>query len=56
MVYCSLKGGLGNILFQIATAKSMAIDKGTECSFPNLIEQIHKINNEAMIQTAYREN
>jgi len=46
MVYCILKGGLGNILFQIATAKSMAIDKGTDCSFPNLIEQIHKINND----------
>ncbi len=46
MVYCNLKGGLGNILFQIATAKSMAVDKGTDCSFPNLIEQIHKINDD----------
>jgi hypothetical protein len=48
MIYCNLKGGLGNILFQIATAKSMAIDKGTDCSFPNLIEQIHKINADSL--------
>ena len=37
MIYCVLKGGLGNILFQIAAVKSLAIDSGVDCSFPNLI-------------------
>jgi hypothetical protein len=44
MVYCNLKGGLGNILFQIAAAKSISIDMGLDCSFPNLIEQIDRLN------------
>jgi hypothetical protein len=38
MIYCNLKGGLCNMLFQIVT-KSFAIDKGIDCSFPNLINQ-----------------
>jgi hypothetical protein len=37
MIYCNLKGGLGNMLFQIAATKSISIDSGTECSFPNLM-------------------
>ena len=37
MIYCVLKGGLGNMLFQIAAVKSLAIDYGVDCSFPNLI-------------------
>ena len=36
MIYCVLKGGLGNMLFQIAAVKSLAIDSGVDCSFPNL--------------------
>ena len=36
MIYCNLKGGLGNMLFQIAATKSISIDNKTECSFPNL--------------------
>lgn len=46
MVYCFLKGGLGNILFQIAAAKSISIDKSIDCSFPNLIDHIHRLNND----------
>lgn len=46
MIYCNLKGGLGNMLFQIAATKSLSIDKGTECSFPNLNDQLNYLNNE----------
>lgn len=46
MIYCNLKGGLGNMLFQIAATKSFSIDLGVECSFPNLNNQLHLINND----------
>tara|TARA_R110002020_G_scaffold381800_1_gene592701 strand:- start:7898 stop:8692 length:795 start_codon:yes stop_codon:yes gene_type:complete len=44
MIYCNLKGGLGNMLFQIATAKSLSIDNDTECSFPNLYNHLKYLN------------
>ena len=34
------------MLFQIATAKSFAIDNNDNCSFPNLIEHLHYLNGE----------
>lgn len=40
MIYCNLKGGLGNMLFQIAAANAMAIKKNTFCSFPNFKEHL----------------
>ncbi len=46
MIYCNLKGGLGNMLFQIAATKSISIDKGTECSFPNLYHHLEYLNSE----------
>lgn len=46
MIYCNLKGGLGNMLFQIATTKSFSIDMGVECSFPNLHTNIISLNND----------
>lgn len=46
MVYCYLKGGLGNIMFQIAATISMAVDKGVEASFPNLMGQLQAIDND----------
>jgi len=46
MIYCNLKGGLSNILIQMAAVKSMAIDKGTDCSFTNLNYQLNLINDE----------
>jgi hypothetical protein len=48
MIYCNLKGGLGNMLFQIAATKSFAIDLGVDCSFPNLNSQLHLINNDSV--------
>jgi hypothetical protein len=46
MIYCNLKGGLGNMLFQIAAAKSIAIDNNTDCSFPNLEQHLHYLNSD----------
>jgi hypothetical protein len=46
MIYSYLKGGLGNILFQIAATKSISIDFGYECSFPNLQSHLKFLNNE----------
>lgn len=46
MIYCNLKGGLGNMLFQIAAAKSLAIDNGTDCYFPNLINHLQYLDDD----------
>lgn len=46
MIYCNLKGGLGNMLFQIAATKSLSIDNNTECSFPNLITHLEYLNSD----------
>lgn len=46
MIYCNLKGGLGNMLFQIAASKSFAIDNGTDCIFPNLDTHLGYLNSE----------
>lgn len=46
MIYCYLKGGLGNMLFQIAATKSMAIDLNIECSFPNLNHHLKTLDDD----------
>ena len=46
MIYCNLKGGLGNMLFQIAATKSLSIDNGVDCSFPNMESQLKLINDD----------
>jgi|DEB0MinimDraft_12_1074336.scaffolds.fasta_scaffold00025_45 hypothetical protein len=46
MIYCNLKGGLANMFFEIAAVKSMAIDKGVDCSFPNITAQLNLVNND----------
>lgn len=48
MVYCNLKGGLGNIMFQIAATKSISINKNTDCAFPNLNSYLTFLNNERL--------
>lgn len=40
MIYLYLKGGLGNMLFQIAAAQSMGFDKQLPVSFPNVDQQL----------------
>lgn len=44
MIYCNLKGGLGNMMFQIAASYSISIDKSIECSFPNLDNHLNYLN------------
>lgn len=46
MIYCYLKGGLGNMVFQILATKSLAIDKKVDCSFPNLHNLLDYLNSE----------
>jgi len=46
MIYCNLRGGLGNMLFQIAATKSFSLKKNVECSFPNLIPHLNYLNQE----------
>jgi hypothetical protein len=46
MIYCNLKGGLGNMLFQIAATKSISIDNNTKCSFPNLNSHLEYLNSD----------
>lgn len=41
MIYCNLKGGLGNMLFQIAATNAMAIKNNTHCSFPNFKQHLN---------------
>ena len=36
MIYCNVVGGLGNVMFQVATLASMASDKNLGYSIPNL--------------------
>jgi len=44
MVYCNLKGGLGNMLFQIAACKAISLEKNTDCSFPNYHTHLNVLN------------
>jgi len=45
-IYCRLKGGLGNMMFQMAAAKAFALDAGCECSFPNLNAQLKLLDDD----------
>lgn len=44
MIYCRLKGGLGNMLFQIAATYALAKKQNTSCSFPNMEEHLNYLN------------
>jgi hypothetical protein len=46
MIYCYLKGGLCNILFQMAATYAFAKENNTEPSFPNLLEQLKYLNDD----------
>ena len=48
MIYCNLKGGLGNMMFQMAATLSMSIEKNDTYSFPNLFDQLNYLNNDLM--------
>ena len=44
MIYLNLKGGLGNMMFQIAATKSISLSKKTDYSFPNLNNHINYLS------------
>lgn len=46
MIYCNLKGGLGNMLFQIAATISISKDNNQNYSFPNLYGHLHYLDRE----------
>jgi hypothetical protein len=46
MIYCYLKGGLCNILFQMAATYAFAKENNTEASFPNLFDHLKFLNDE----------
>lgn len=46
MIYCNLKGGLGNMLFQIAATYSLAKKQNTTCSFPNFENHLNYLNSD----------
>ena len=46
MIYCNLKGGLGNMLFQIAATKTFSLIKNVDFSFPNFDQHINYLNSE----------
>lgn len=46
MIYCYLKGGLGNILFQMAATLAFSKENNTEPSFPNLLSHLKFLNEE----------
>lgn len=46
MIYSSLKGGLGNMMFEIAAMVSLAHDNNDTCGFVNIEPQIAYLNNE----------
>lgn len=52
MIYTNLKGGLGNMLFQISATISIALDNDNQWCFPNLKDHINYLNRE----TTYNEN
>lgn len=46
MIYCNLKGGLGNMMFQIAATLCIASENNRSYFFPNLKEQLEYLNND----------
>lgn len=46
MITCRLKGGLGNIMFQIAAIEAMSIDSGIPSTYYNINSQIKFLNDE----------
>jgi len=49
MIYMNLKGGLGNMMFQIAGAKAISLLKKTDYSFPNLKQHLEYLS----VETEY---
>lgn len=46
MIYFTLRGGLGNMLFQIASVNAIALSKNTQASFGSLDDHLNYLNHE----------
>jgi hypothetical protein len=46
MISCRLKGGLGNMMFQVAAIESAAADNGWRTCYPNALHNLNYLNNE----------
>jgi glycosyltransferase involved in cell wall biosynthesis len=46
IIYCYLKGGLGNMMFQIAAAINLAIENNMTPSFPNLYKHLEYLDDD----------
>jgi hypothetical protein len=46
MIYFTLRGGLGNMLFQIASVTAIALSKDTQVSFNSLDDHLNYLNYE----------
>jgi hypothetical protein len=46
VIYCNLKGGLGNMMFQIAAMNNFSNKSGIDCSFPNFYTHITFLKND----------
>jgi len=52
MIYSNLKGGLGNMMFQIAATRAISLSKNTNYSFPNLHDHINYLS----VENTYNPN
>jgi len=50
VIYCKLKGGLGNMMFQISAAMNLAAKKNTETCFPNFSNHLKYANSRWHLQ------
>jgi len=46
MIYCNLKGGLGNMMFQISAMNNFSHKSGIRCAFPNYSSHLSKLKND----------
>ena len=56
MIYCILKGGLGNMMFQIAATMNMAKIKNTKSCFPNFTKHLEYANKRWHLQYRQEKN
>lgn len=44
MIYCNIKGGMANMMFQLAALKSMSLEYGVDFTVPNFVEHLTFLN------------
>lgn len=54
MIYCKLRGGLGNMLFQVATTIAFGEQLNTECCFTNVKNHLQYLNEETFFNPSLK--